>query len=124
MERDRLPENNLIATQTVTDTTAATHIQLETATGDNGLMGLLLMGMLIAAGFHILYRNSSLYLDRAVPLRSNLFKKLAQPHCQKCRFYDSASDFKCTVHPFRLNLNQAKNCPDYWQRDKRKFLHH
>ncbi|MEM7594163.1 MAG: hypothetical protein AAF383_22070 [Cyanobacteria bacterium P01_A01_bin.83] len=71
---------------------------------------------------------------------------MAQPNCSKCRFFDrtldssfngrkdlSASDprnglsrnsyLKCAVHPVRVNNTAAQNCPDYWQRDRRKFLH-
>lgn len=95
----------------------------ETLTDYNGLFAVLFMGLFSVAGFYLLYRKSQLRLDKANLPKPNIFKRLAQPNCSKCRFFDRSSYLKCAVHPVRVNNTAAQNCPDYWQRDRRKFLH-
>ena len=90
----------------------------------DGLLEVLLMGIVSVAGFYLLYRKSQRHLDKANPQKLNIFKRLAQPNCSKCRFFDRNSYLKCAVHPVRVSNIEAQNCPDYWQRDRRKFLHH
>ncbi|MGD1922520.1 MAG: hypothetical protein ACFCAD_28675 [Pleurocapsa sp.] len=93
------------------------------ATEYDGLMGVLFMGIVTVAGFNLMYRRSPFYLDRVRPLKPNIFKRFAQPTCKKCRFYNRNGYFKCSVHSLRGNNLDAENCPNYWQRDRRKFMH-
>ena len=116
-------ENNSFTTEVALQATSAIDVDRQPIFGYDGLTEVLLMGAATVVGFKILYRKSILYLDRIHPLQPNIFQKLAQPKCKKCRFYNPNSDFQCSVHPVTLQFNEAKSCPDYWQRDRRKFLH-
>lgn len=118
-----LAKNTSKMTEIVNPTTPPETPTKETLTGYNGLFGVLFMGMVTVAGFYFLHRKSKLHLDKANPPKLNIFKRLAQPSCSKCRFFDHNSYLKCAVHPVRVNNIEAQNCPDYWRRDRRKFLH-
>ena len=116
------PANNLPSAETL-QVTSAPDLQRQPNFGYDGSLEVLLMGVVIVAGFKFLYRKSRLYLDRTHPLKPNMWQKLAQPNCQKCRFYNRSSDLKCSVHPLAVKFSEAQSCPDYWQRDRHKFLH-
>ena len=114
--------NNLLIAETL-QTTSAIDLDEQPSFGYDGLLEILLMGAVTIAGFKFLYRKSRLYLDRTHPLKQNIWQKFAQPNCQQCRFYNCNSSFKCSVHPSVLEFSKAKNCPDYWQRDRHRFLY-
>ena len=139
-KNESLAKNASKITEIVNSTAPPETLTKETLTGYNGLFEVFLMGLFSVAGFYLLYRKSQLRLDKANPPKPNIFKRLAQPSCSKCRFFDRNLDssfngsqtrnglsrnsyLKCAVHPVRVNNTAAQNCPDYWQRDRRKFLH-
>ena len=122
-KNESLAKNASKITEIVNSTAPPETLTKETLTGYNGLFEVLLMGLFSVAGFYLLYRKSQLRLDKANPPKPNIFKRLAQPNCSKCRFFNDNSYLKCAVHPVRVNNTAAQNCPDYWQCDRRKFLH-
>ena len=122
-KNESLAKNASKMTEIVNSTAPPETPTTETLTGYNGLFEVFLMGLFSVAGFYLLYRKSQLRLDKANPPKPNSFKRLVQPSCSKCRFFDRNSYLKCAVHPVRVNNTAAQNCPDYWQCDRRKFLH-
>ena len=102
----------------------AANISSEEATASyDAVLGILIMAATTVAGFRFLYLKSPFHLDRFKPIKPNLFHKLAQPNCKKCRFYNRHARVKCAVHPVRSSFAEAQNCPDYWQRDRSLFLY-
>lgn len=109
--------------ETIDYSVAAEISHREVSASYDGMLGLLVMAAFTVVGFRFLYLKSPLHLDQVKPIKPNLLPRLAQPNCKKCRFYRRDSDFQCAVHPVRVNFAAAQTCPDYWQRDRRKFLH-
>ena len=89
----------------------------------DAVLGILIMAATTVAGFRFLYLKSPFHLDKFKPIKPNLFHKLAQPNCKKCRFYNRNAEVQCRVHPVRVKFVEAQTCPDYWQRDRSLFLH-
>ena len=123
MNQKLLKEDNFTTTEITTQATPAIDLDRQQNFGSDGLMEILLMGAVTVIGFRIIYRKSILYLDRIHPIKPNIWQKLTRPNCKKCRFYNHSSDFKCELHPLVFKLVRAESCPDYWQSDRRKFLH-
>ena len=55
--------------------------------------------------------------------RPNILNRFASPSCKKCRFFSHNSHLKCAVHPVRVGKIEARDCPDYWRHDSRRFWH-
>ncbi|MCC0175898.1 hypothetical protein I4641_02740 [Waterburya agarophytonicola K14] len=122
-KNESLAKNASKITEIVNPTTPPETPTKETLTGYSGLLEVLLMGMVTVAGFYLLYRKSKLHLDKANPPKPNVFKRFSQQSCSKCRFFNKNEHLKCAVHPVLVSKIKAKDCPDYWQRDRPKFLH-
>lgn len=122
MNQDRLPNNNFVNIETEPTASSLSSNQ-EFSNSNDAWLGILFMAAVTVAGFRFLYLKSPLYLDKLRPIKPNIFQKLAQPNCKKCRFYSRHSHLHCVVHPLRVTNLEAETCPDYWQRDRRKFLH-
>ena len=89
----------------------------------DSILGLGMMMAVTIVGFRFLYLNSPFHLDKFKPIKPNFWQKLAQPNCQKCRFFRSNSKFQCALHSVKIDFTKAKICPDYWQSDRRRFLY-
>jgi len=120
---ESLAKNASKMAEIVNPTTPPETLTRDTVTGYNGLFEVLSMGLFTVAGFYLLYRKSQLRLDKANPPKLNILKRFSQPSCSKCRFFNKNEYLKCAVHPVHVSNIEAQNCPDYWQRDRRKFLH-
>ena len=117
-------ERNLdIQNETIEHSLASNISHEEASAIYEGILGLAIMVAMAAVGFRFLYLKSPFHLDKVKPIKPNLFQKLAQANCKKCRFYNRRAEVKCAVHPVRVNFAEAQTCPDYWQRDRRKFLY-
>ena len=119
---EHLEQNASKITEMVSSTLPQESTSEEVTIGYNGVFEVLIMGAASLAGFYFLYKKSKLYLDRSSRLNINLFKR-SQASCSKCRFFDRNAYLKCAVHPIRVGKPEAKDCTDYWQRDRRKFFH-
>lgn len=138
MNRDRSSNNN---TENIEiEPTISQVSSNQEFSANEGLLGILLLAAFTVAGFRLIYLKSGLHLDKFRPIKPSIFKRLTQPNCKKCRFYSRTLDssfngdsprnglsrnshLHCAVHPVRVNFAEAENCPDYWQRDRRKFLY-
>lgn len=123
MQNQPFKDRDIKITETVDITTVAKIPNQNIATNYNGVLELFIMAGFTLVGFRLIYLKSVRYLDRARPVKSNIFKRLARPNCKKCRFYNRHADLQCAVHPVRVSFTEAETCPDYWSRDRHKFLH-
>ncbi|WP_036477745.1 hypothetical protein [Myxosarcina sp. GI1] len=94
-----------------------------TASYDGGVH-LLLIWIVSIVGFCFLLKKSKSQPDKTNSQNLSVFQHFTQPDCEKCRFFDKNSYLKCAVHPIYVGKINAKDCSDYWQRDRRKFFYH
>lgn len=123
-KNESLTKNASKITEIVNPTAPPETPTKETLTGYSGLFAMVSIGLVTAAGFYFLYRKSKLRLDKANAPKPNIFKRFSQPSCSKCRFFNKNEHLKCAVHPVLVGKIKAKDCPDYWQRDRASFFHH
>ena len=123
MENQSFNKNSNKQSETIEYSLASSISHEEIAGIYDGIIGISIMAAMTVLGFRFLYLKSPFHLDTVKPIKPNVFQKLAQPNCKKCRFYNRRAKIKCALHPVRVSFAEAETCPDYWQRDRRKFLY-
>jgi hypothetical protein len=123
-DREYLEKNAPRITEIISPTTSLETPKREVVANHNSGIELLSIGIVSIVGLYFLFRTAKSGQKKDNDNNSlNVFQKIAPPSCKKCRFFNDNFHLKCAVHPVRVGNVKAKDCSDYWQRDRASFWH-
>lgn len=122
-KREYLENNAPKITEIISPTLSQEMPTEESVANYDGGLELLSIGIVSIIGLYFWFKSAKSSHKKGGKSSFNILQRFAPLSCRKCPFFNNNSHLKCAVHPVRVGNVKAKNCSDYWQRDRASFFH-